>query len=263
VTTPVELVATLTQLVALAHRERLAMPWEQPDADAFMEQLAATFFILDRQDDGADVAVFIGDQLELLAAQLRRTTRVRTQELQGRVRGMIDWPATAVRRLGRDDATIFVCRDTEFYYDTPENQLLFFLLEQIERSVTLIPAHVQAGITFGPAEQISRTAPQLARVVDGVRRFRRATAAVRVPLPRAIGHEQLARAERSPLAGYRVARHVLLRWEQIAARPSWPALLEASRRVLPVPLSTNPHDPWLQFAAGVLGRHPATSGRPS
>ena len=110
----------------------------------------ATYFVLAPppfQDPGAGAArpsvrvePFITTTLTRLLHQLNRSSEQRQQLYHGQVRGRVQWDATyKARYLGDFDRTIFVCREVHHRYDTPENQLLKYMIEEIEKCIQAIP----------------------------------------------------------------------------------------------------------------------------
>ncbi len=114
-------------------------------ANGTARTLTAMALLLD-MTDGLDLVRFMQhDLVRLLDHLSRRTERVRTEQ-RGRVRGRIDWPATRRARYGGDyDPARFVCTEVHRQFDTPENQLLRFLLAQIRATAQTIPSELRAG----------------------------------------------------------------------------------------------------------------------
>jgi len=76
----------------------------------------------------------VTDLLKRMRAGLRRpaTASVRPPEADRAIRGPVDWAATHARRAAGGDRTTYVTRPARRIFATPENQVLAWLLEQLD-----------------------------------------------------------------------------------------------------------------------------------
>lgn len=107
-------------------------PFKEVLPSAMHKAARATYFLLDTSEQ-YDAETFITYTLGRLMRQLNHNTRQQPVVYQGRVRGRIMWPATFKAHYGQDyDPSRYVCREVRKQYDTPENQLLKYLIEQLD-----------------------------------------------------------------------------------------------------------------------------------
>ena len=73
--------------------------------------------------------------LDSILRNLSHSTRVDIFESKGVIKGRIDWNLTYKRRYqqGFDDPSQFICRSSSKMYNLPENQLLKFILNEVEK----------------------------------------------------------------------------------------------------------------------------------
>lgn len=101
--------------------------------------LCAAYFLSDTRRN-LDVAVFLIQTVPMLLRRLHRTTQHQRVEYTGQIRGRVDWPATYKARYCDDyNPALYVCRQPERRDDTPENQLLKYMLLSIKRLVADVP----------------------------------------------------------------------------------------------------------------------------
>lgn len=110
------------------------------DADEALRRWLCTAYFLADTRNGYDTAVFTTTTIPQLLRQLNRSTVHRRETYQGRVRGRIDWPATVKARYQTGyNPAIYVCRQPHRLEDTPENQLVKFMLTAIDRAIQSLP----------------------------------------------------------------------------------------------------------------------------
>ncbi|MCH9651561.1 MAG: hypothetical protein K0U98_25265 [Deltaproteobacteria bacterium] len=170
-----------------------------------------------------------------LLTQLNRSTHPRPVELRGRARGTIDWGATVKARSSqRQDPTIFVCRQSWRLYDLPENRLLKYLLDRLQRYRERTPAELRPWI-WSPAEtrggtQAVRLEDQLERFANRLSRFAKNAYLRDVELPPAIDSEHLraARSCRNPF--YQEAAEFYEHSVCAVEKPTWASWQQMLRR---------------------------------
>jgi len=196
--------------------------------------VTATCFLLFRPPgDGltapwASVEVFVEHIAPRLLAQLHRSTHPHRVHLRGRARGSVDWASTMKARFaGNQDPTVFVCRQSWRLYDLPENRLLKYLVESLEKCLHRASPELTDWSWPGTS---ARVADRLAIVAHRLRRYR-ANAYLRdVELPRAIHGEHLvaARNARNPLYGKLADFHDF--FASVVEIPQWDPWTEVLRQ---------------------------------
>ena len=190
---------------------------------------------------------------------LDHDTEQRPVVCRGELQGRISWPATLRVQYGQDyDPGRYVCRQVRRRYDTPENQLLKFLVERLAGELAAFPAALRDGWCYllpagGGAPEARRTAARLDLMEAAVRAVRRSVPLRGVAVPARIVESHLARAGASRAPEYQEA---VLAYERLRQTSDVAAV---SRRVLPLPgRDDSAGEPWLRLAAGlVAGRAPA------
>ncbi len=106
---------------------------EKRFSPGFDHRARETCFLLHQDPyEGSDVLSFVNVTLERLLRGLVSQTNRTQREYRGRVRGRVAWAATWKARLSKEyDPTKFVCTEVRRQFDTPENQLLRFMVEAI------------------------------------------------------------------------------------------------------------------------------------
>ena len=107
---------------------------------------AVAFLLYQPSHEGRSSGVrdFLKSTMARLLPQLNRTTQVQRKELRGQTTGHIDWANTyKVRLSSSNDPTTFMCKENQRLYNRPENLLLKFLLQQIQRCMDQIPGDLQ------------------------------------------------------------------------------------------------------------------------
>jgi hypothetical protein len=207
-----------------------------------------------------DVDLLLATTVERLVYRLKPKTERRRTEYQGRVRGRVLWPETSKARLGEDgDPTRFVCREIVRRYDTPENQLLRFVLERLAEAARLFPPSLRAGAclyphTFGLAP--ASTAARLARIEARLNAFLRNPGLRAVSVPASVTRAHLLRARSIRVDEYATMARFYERYAAMTAPDSWlDEVARAGKRVLPLPANlVGDAETWLRLGVAVHHR---------
>lgn len=254
----------LVQIMA-ASESYLAEGWSQ--SHALAPAAAATYFLLD-PEPGSGVKRFVTEALERLVQQLGRSTQQRQVECRGQVRGRIAWPATFKARYAQDyDPTRFVCREVRHQYDTPENQLLRYMVERIHHCLELVPPALQDGACcygYGSGDLNPQSTELELRAIETVlSRLRRNVRLREITLPEQITELHLLRAKMSRMEGYIEVARLHEQYQTIVETLSWQALVDTSQRVLLLPAAPGPAgDPWIRLGADMLRKQPLIAEEP-
>lgn len=228
-------------------------PQTQLDTDATLRHsFCAAYFLADTRA-GRDVHTFVTRTLPLLLRQLQRTTQRERVPFQGQVRGRVDWPATYKARAQNDaNPALFVCRPPHRQHDTPENQLLKFLLNAVAQQmeqidpVMLTAVHWTSGGASAPdwlAKRINDMRYQL-RVAQSHVRLRQ------VETPAKITPRHLLKARASKTELYGQAADLIVRYQQLIEQADWTAVRPILAQTILLPTPGDPHaDTCLALAA--------------
>ncbi|MGK7956849.1 MAG: DUF2357 domain-containing protein [Crocosphaera sp.] len=106
------------------------------------------YFLLNQKKE-ENFNYFVLDTLPRLLEQIHHTTIRKNVEYQGKIRGQVLWPATYKARLSQDyNPNLYHCRQVQLYFNTPENQLLKYLIETLQRDLKIIPPFIRNGFCF-------------------------------------------------------------------------------------------------------------------
>jgi len=224
-----------------------------PEADF---ATVAAYFLLDLGPDGG-VELFIRRTLVRLVQQLSHSTEQLEVQYRGQVRGRVLWPATYKARYGEDyDPTRFVCREVHHRYDTLENQLLKYVMDQIGECLKAVPEVIRQGTCYLPATERRlslSTAVRLGQMESVLNNLWRHVRLQEVTLPQRITEAHLLRAETSRTEEYALVAQVYRRYREVVLFPSWGSLVEIGQRVLPLPVRPGgAGEPWIELGATVL-----------
>lgn len=230
-------------------------PWDDPPP-GLLRGAAAAYLLLDRRP-GLDAESFVLATLEPLVRDMSRATERRTVADRQHVRGRVLWGATmAARAAHGEEHGPYVYRELRRQYDTPENQLLRLLVEQLDEALRLVPAPLRDGLCFQPAAAGAPTParPRLARIESILRRVRANPRLRAITLPERVEAAHLLRAETARDEGYGLAARLFRRYADLAAPAGWrEALATTGRRVLLLPRPADgPGEPWMALAALAL-----------
>ena len=86
-----------------------------------------------------------------LLHQLNRRSERMQETYHGQVHGQVLWEATYKARYSEEfNPSIYVCARMRHCYDTPENQLLKYLIERVEDCLKAVPPEIAPGWCFLP-----------------------------------------------------------------------------------------------------------------
>ncbi len=222
---------------------------------------AAAYFLLGLDGDGG-VGRFVCHTLERLVQQLIRSTEQRRVDYRGQVRGRVLWAATYKQRYTDDcDPTCFVCREVYKRYDTPENQLLKYVVEAIADCLKAVPDELREGICYLPQGAQGRlwpakagvpsvsTAATLSEMETTLHRLRRNVLLREIETPARITEQHLLRAQTARLEEYQRVAEIYERYRTTVPVPSWEGLVAAQGGVLLLP--ARPGERWIELTAAV------------
>lgn len=217
----------------------------------------STYFLLDANEQ-YDAETFITYTLSRLMRQLNHNTKQYPVVYQGRVRGRIMWPATFKAHYGQDyDPSRYVCREVRRQYDTPENQLLKYLIEQFDQCVKLVPEVIRTGAccyqTGGEFRHFSEsTALRLEKMEIAIGSFRRHAVFKEVSSLQAVSESHLLQAETSRIEEYMEASRFYRRYQEVVGSRTWRGTVEIGKQMLPLPGRLDRDgDVWLRFCTSV------------
>ncbi|MEW6497380.1 MAG: DUF2357 domain-containing protein [Cyanobacteriota bacterium] len=247
--------AVMRTLVAHLMQPLEIAPWEQLDLRQGFAVKAA-YFLLDI-DERSNVESFVTHTLKRLLQHLTHNTKQHQVEYQGRVRGRIVWQATLKSRYSKDsNSACYVCREVRHYYDTPENQLLKYLIERINECLKAIPPILRTGTCHLPSnEQGSSfaTAARLSQMETVLNTFRQHARLRDITLPKTINHIHLLRTESSDMAEYVRVAHLYQKYRAVIESAKWNEVIEIGKRVLPLPSQVDTEGrQWIKIAAAIL-----------
>ena len=160
----------------------------------------------------------VADLLARMRPGLRRpaTASVRPHEADRAIRGPVDWAATHARRAAGADRTTYVARPARRVFATPENQVLAWLLEQLDAA-----GKAASGDTTASDGWLA----EIARARAAVRDARRASwlRGVAPQRPTAAVLKRLAVARSALYRGVGTAASAVQRWRE---QPSGEELAE-------------------------------------
>ncbi len=259
---PLAEVDVLRRFVGLLLEPPPPQPWEQLFTDDGHQAARACYFLLHHDpgqgaEPGNDTEGFVNESLAQILRQLNSRTEREHIETQGRVRGKVIWPATLKQRCtGGYDPTRFVCRESRRQFDTPENQLLRYLIETIWNAISMVPATIRAGNCYHPATKrivALGTAERLKKMQDLLLLFRKHGRLKQVTLSNTVTDEQLWRAETSKTLEYGLVARLYRRYEKAMHPASWQGVIQLGRMGLPLPArAAGEGEAWLRLAAAVV-----------
>lgn len=242
---------------------------EQSFPPGFDQHAREVYFILYQDPQGGiDSISFINITLErILRGLVSQTDRIQ-REYRGRVRGRVAWAATCKARLSKEyDPTRFVCTEVHRHFDTPENQLLRYMVETIWSLVETIPAIIRQGFycLTGPAASKSMsvlsTRMRLSGVETRLPRLRRHPQLRQITIPDRITIEHLRCAETSKMEEYGEVARLYRRYHRCLIRRDQQELVDLGHALLPLPGHLDEEgEYWLRVAAMILKSMPLQRG---
>ena len=253
--------AVLEGLVRLMMEPPAPAPWEALFEKGDHVRARTTYFLLHRHDK-VDSQSFVTEVLERLLQQLNCRMERETIVYEGRVRGKILWPATLKSRYTGDyDPTRYVCLDARRRFDTPQNQLLRYVVETLWRCLRRVPEVMRAGRCFYPHSgrtDLETIGDRLAEMEGTLHRLRGHVRLREVELLSHVTPEHVYRAETSKMEEYGLAAELYRRYDAAVLSRSWDAVVRFSSSVLPLPARCDEEgERWLRLAASALKTQPA------
>ncbi len=248
--------AALRRLVALL----LAQPQTGVQAEVIERvgvlPIATTFFVLD-QGAAANVESFALHTLGRFLQHLQRRTEREQVELHGQVRGHLHWPATYKARYRRDvDPTRMVCRQVRHQFDTPENQLVAYVIQQLRTVVQQIPLFLREGVCYFPATSqrpSERTVVRLTNIEMALKRAQQSVYLRSVTLPRHITNDHLRCAETARQPEYQLVCDLYRQQQALRNVTADTLIRQLPKRLIPLPRQLDAQgEQWLQFCAELL-----------
>ncbi len=248
------------QLLDRALADEPALQWR--NVESILPAARASYFVLHRSPI-ADPLTGVTDEFLQLVNSLGVDARQVRREYVGRVRGTIDWAATIrARSADQQNPLRFVCREAERETNTPQNQLLVFVLVRLAEALQQIPASLRdgqtrtgittSGVSFN---SIGAQADLMATAIRPLRVHPRLRV---VTTPTMIEQHHLDAAHHMRHPGYDIATALYERWYGLIGRPTLAALHDCARHSLLLPSAGHADtDLWLDLAALQLRARPS------
>lgn len=222
----------------------LTRPAQPPLASFSLDPiLLAAYFLLDTDDDGNQSAVtFVTHTLSRLLPQLTRSTEQQAVLYEGQVRGRILWPATYKARYNDGfNPNRYVCRQVNQRYDTPENQLLKYLMVKIDDCLRLLPETIRRGYYYQTAagQPLQAIAELSAQMETSLNHLWRNVRLAEISTPEYISEQHLLKAQTVRFEEYAHAARLYRRYHALVLQPSWSALQTVGQRVVCLPAHTD------------------------
>lgn len=231
--------------------------WEGVDPETRFAMRSA-YFLLD-YEPGRDAESFVTFTLERLLQRVSRVNHQLQVECQGEVRGRVLWPATFKARYREDfDQTRYVCRQSRGEYDTPENQLLKFVVERMYSCLRVVPQIIRDGFSYfpaskenGPPASLRGIEERLGVMESSLNNFHRHSRLRAVSMPAYVTEAHLRSAKMSAIEDYGEAADVYLRYARCFLHEDWRRhMARIASRVLPLPAElTAEGESWLRLGA--------------
>jgi hypothetical protein len=224
--------------------------------------VGATYFLL-AETRPVSVERFVTYTLGRLMQQLSRETERRYVAYAGQVHGRIDWPHTIkAQHTESADPTRFVCREVHRRYDTPENQLLKYVVEGIHACLLSIPAVMRGGTCYYlsdgegvPLAAAIPTAIRLGRIETALNHARYHVRYREITQPYDITGEHLRHVEISRQQEYADVVQLYHRYQGMTTAPArWLSQSGPDGHVLPLPARADDRDGrwWVSLGAAVI-----------
>lgn len=249
------------EVVLLRQLVRLTLIPQLPQIEDDVQQgriagLSAAYFLLALDQQGG-IEQFVTYQLGRIVQQLSRTTEQKRVEYTGQVRGRILWSETVKARTSGDfNAQRYVCREVLRRYDTPENQLVKFMIERIYEALHAVPALIRSGVCYFPAGGMvapTLAAPRLRRMETALNSLRYHVRLREIPDPAKIDLEHLHAAANTRLEEYNEVVKAYRQYQALMLQPTWSALVGVGKTALLLPGTlTGESERWMEVAAAIL-----------
>jgi hypothetical protein len=228
-------------------------PWPTtPPPDAVL----VSYFLLDSPERGGAES-FVAHTLPRLLSQLLHTSERQVAVYQGELRGRVIWPATyKARHSGDFDPSLYACQEVFSRFDTPENQLLKYMISALDSCLTRVPEAIRAGFCYSPdgsGQAEPAITPRLRRVEAGLAALRRNVRLREVSCPRVIEETHLVKAECARIEEYASVARLYRSYHSLVLHPAWATLAQVGRRTLLLPPHPSPGgDAWINLAARLI-----------
>lgn len=207
--------------------------------------VTATCFLLYRPPAGQeDVSVhrFLFQYAPVLLQQLSRTTQRERVVMASHTRGRVDWSGTYKARYGAGaNPSIFVCLQSSRLFDRPENQLLKFVLHQLQVCLERVPFYLQEWQAWGAALQENneneplRIGRYLSTLAHRVRMLSSHISLRDVELPQSIESRHVLAARTSKNELYTGVSNLYQLHRQVVNFPDWEQWVRVVSQTLPLP----------------------------
>ena len=216
-----------------------------------LTHLARTAFLLT-----PTVGSFLQVTVPALLRKLSCSTEAKPVEMQGAVRGRVDWAATwKARHTGDPNPALFICRQVERQYATPENALLRYVLETLKVALVEVPSVLRIGVCWSVrgVNQPAAIYPVLASLQDQTQKHLRHAALRKIELPDSITPQHLLRARSSKTEEYSDVANLYDLYIQLMAKIQNGAAVDMLKEYVMLPASlAGPGENLVKLAALAL-----------
>ncbi len=218
--------------------------------------LPETYFLLG-MDRAGGVERFVTYHLGRIVQQLSRYTEQKQVAYSGQVRGRVLWSATyKARTTGDVNPHRFICREVERRYDTPENQLVKYVIEKLAEMLYTIPEIVRSGACYFPDGGLvapTVTATRLRRMETALNQLRYHVRLREIPLPHEIDAVHLTAAANHRMEEYAELKRVYELYRDLCLQPKWKIFVQVGQQSLPLPGTLQGEgEKWVGIAAAIL-----------
>lgn len=218
--------------------------------------LPEAYFLL-AMDHTGGVERFVTYHLGRIVQQLSRYTEQKQVVYTGQVRGRVLWSATyKARTTGDVNPHRFICREVERRYDTPENQLVKYVIEKLAEMLYAIPDLVRRGACYFPADGLvipALTATRLRRMETALNQLRFHVRLREIPLPHEIDTVHLTAAANHRMEEYAELKRVYELYRNLCLQPDWNTFVQVGQQSLPLPGTLQGDgEKWVRVAAALL-----------
>ncbi len=245
----------LRHLVSLLLVQPLPEVYRQVEQD-LIPGLSPAYFLL-AMDRSGGVERFVTYHLGRIVQQFNRYTEQKQVIYAGQARGRVLWsPTFKTRYTEAGNPYLFVCQETKRRYDTPENQLVKYVMDALLKALQAVPELVRSGACYFPAGGIMApvlTATRLHRMETALNQLRYHVRLREVTLPTEITTEHLTAAANARMEEYAEVIRVYRLYYTLCEQPQWGAFLRVGHESLPLPGTiAGEGEKWLQVAAAIL-----------
>lgn len=215
---------------------------------------ALIFLLFPGNETCPGVAKWVFQSMPVLLQQMRRTTQPQRIFLESQVRGRVDWAGTHKARWGAEqNPHLYLCRENSRNYDRPENQLLKYMLDSMERCIIQASPHVRSLQSWGvrPTAQASGeeralpfvNSPETNGTIDDylavlshrLRSYQEHAPLRQVTLPLKLDEELLAAARICTNRQYACLAELAGLYRKTIEQPDFDFWSDLLRRTLPLP----------------------------